>query len=208
VSAMRRAVGRHRLPFRVLLSADLASAAATGDGVILVRSGLWLRRVDVERVVTHEVDGHALPRHRASGEAVGLLRAGTAGAGDDEEGRALLLERRGGYLDAGRRAELGWRHVAGGAVRQGADFVDTVDRLLELAAPLPLAVRVAARVHRGGGLARELVYVPAFGRVSAALDADPELDDWLRRGRVSVTAAVVLRELGDPPAYIVLEDAA
>jgi hypothetical protein len=57
---------------------------------------------------------------------------------------------------------------------------------------VPDALRITARVHRGGGLGREAVYLPAFLRVEAALAARPELDRVLGSGRVAVDAADVL----------------
>jgi hypothetical protein len=180
-SLMRRAVGRLRLPFRVVDSAQLTSAAATGDGVIVVKRGLRCRRRDAQRIVLHEVEGHALPRYRARCEPCGLFRVGCRGGADDEEGRALLLERRAGLLGGRRRVELARRHLAALAVRRGASFVETVDLLREHGAPLPDAVLVSARCHRAGGLAREIVYLPALARVGAAFESDPGLEGWVAR---------------------------
>lgn len=199
ISAMRRAVGEHRLPFRVVVHDDLLSAAATGDGIIVVRGGARYRRFDVERIVRHEIEGHALPRTRARSESSALFSVGTAGGSDDEEGRALLLEERSGCLGAERRAELGRRHLAAIAVRRAADFVETVRLLLGLGADVEQAVLIANRVHRGGGLAREIVYLTALARVGRLLVADPEAERWLERGRIAVGAVPVLRELGEPP---------
>jgi hypothetical protein len=199
VSVMRSVVGAHRLPFRVVVHAHLLSAAATGDGIIVVRSGVMLRRFEVDRIVLHEVKGHALPRARAQGERSGLFRLGTAGGSDDEEGRALLLERRAGALSVERREELGRRHLAALGVRDGASFVETTRSLLSLGASAEQAVAIALRVHRGGGLARELVYLTALARLERGFEADPSAERWLERGRVSLSAVVALRELGEPP---------
>ena len=57
-------------------------------------------------------------------------------------------------------------------------------------------MRVAARAHRGGGLGREVVYLPAFLRVKEALAEEPGLWGALGSGRVSVEAARVLGRLG------------
>lgn len=200
--ALRREVGRLRLPFRVVVVDDLPAAAATGDGVIAVRPGVWLGERDVARIVVHEIEGHALPRQRARAEACGLFRVGTAGGSDDEEGRALLIERRSGRLDAGRRATLAHRHLAARCVRQGADFVQTVRLLRERGAELTAALTHAARVHRGGGLAREIVYLPALSRVSRALDQTPELESLMARGRIGVSAGRRMLALGSPPERI------
>ncbi len=201
-SAMRRAVGERRLPFRVLLSDDLPSAAATGDGVILVKAGARCRALDVRRIVLHEIEGHALPRLAARHERLGLFRIGTAGGSDDEEGRALLLEKRAGCMDAERRAELGRRHLAALSLRRGADYVETARLLLDRGTGLDEALRITSRVHRGGGLGRELVYLTALSRVERALSRDGALESWMERGRIAVAAARVLRDLGDPPELL------
>jgi hypothetical protein len=202
VSAMRRAVGRLRLPFRVILEKALGCAAATGDGVILVRAGAQYTSRTVMRVVVHEIEGHVLPRHRARAESCGLFAVAGAGGSDDEEGRALLLERRHGCFDVERRRELGRRHLAALSVRGGASWSETTAFLLELGTPADEAVEVASRAHRGGGLARELVYLPALFRVDAALTNDAELEPWLERGRIGVAAALSVRALGPPPEWL------
>ena len=199
LAVLRRAVGERRLPFRVEVAKDLVSTAATGDRAILVRSGVRLRQRDVTRIALHELEGHVMPRVRAMSERFGLYAVGTAQASDDEEGRALLIEERARELDAARRAELGWRHLAALAMRSGADFVDSVELLFGQGAELDSALEVSARVHRGGGLGRELVYLPALARVRAGLVAEPELEAYLERGRVSIAAARRLRALGEPP---------
>jgi hypothetical protein len=56
-----------------------------------------------------------------------------------------------------------------------------------------MALRIGARTHRGGGLGREAVYLPALLRVTAALEADGGLDRVLSAGRVAVDAAPALR---------------
>ena len=198
-SAMRRAVGEFRLPFRVRLTPDLPCAAATGERLILVRAGTFHTESAVRRIVLHEIEGHAVPRARAAHEPLGLFLVGSAGGADDEEGRALLLEENAGCLDGSRRSELARRHFAALSVRDGANWVDTAELLLDLGADLKGAFELATRVHRGGGLAREVVYLPAFARVRAALGEEPELSDWLARGRLSIAAARELRKLGDPP---------
>jgi hypothetical protein len=193
VRRMREEIGRRRLPLRVLVKANLASLAATGEGFVQVIAGRRLTRRDVERTVLHEIEGHVVPRIRAEAAPVGIFAVGTARGSDDQEGRALAIERRAGFLDRGRRREIALRHVAARAVEAGAPFVDTVRLLADRGAPLRAALRIASRVHRGGGLGREAVYLPALLRVEAALEADRGLDDVLRVGRVSVDAAGALR---------------
>jgi hypothetical protein len=196
--------GALRLPLRISRCPDMACAAATGDDLIVVRTGIS-HTVDAgRRIALHEVYAHALPRARAKEESIGLFSVGTAGASDDEEGRALLIEERHGLLDDARRRELAVRHLAARTVRGSADFVETVRHLGERGVPTREAVFVAARTYRGGGLARELVYLPALFRVRTAFTDDPGLEGWCERGRVSIAAARALRVIGPPAATSML----
>lgn len=196
---MEEEVGRRRLAFRVELSDTMSAAAATGDGVILVARGRQLRRKDTERIVAHEVLGHALPRERARKDSQRLFALGSARGNDEQEGLALYLEREHSHLDHDRKRELGLRHLAAVSVHEGADWVDTTRHLLALGASVEEAILIATRVHRGGGLAREYIYLPALLRVSDAARDEPDIIDWLSRGRLSLDAVAALRseELAD-----------
>jgi hypothetical protein len=199
LSRMRAAVGERRLPFAVMPRASLAPLAATGERVILIATGRPVSDEDTRRTVLHEVEGHAMPRARAAGAPVVLFRAGTAGGCDDQEGRALLLEQRAGFLSPARRRQLAARHRAVEAMLDGATFGE-VARMLVDAHGLEAAeaVLVAERAFRGGdgvrpGLGRERVYLEALVRVRKHLAARPEDEEVLAGGQVAVGACEVLR---------------
>ncbi|MGE3669955.1 MAG: tyrosine/phenylalanine carboxypeptidase domain-containing protein [Polyangiaceae bacterium] len=187
------------LDVRIQLEPDLQSRAAVGQGVIYLKPAQWLTERTARRLVLHEVHGHVLPREAARRSHGGLFLVGSQGGSDDEEGRALLLEKRHLLLDSERRFELALRHEAARQARAGADFVELVELSLALGADLDMGLRIAERARRGGGLGRELVYLPALQRVESAFATAPELEGWLCRGRVSIEAARVLAELGPAP---------
>ena len=177
------------LPVRVQVRPNQAAAAAVGEGFIGVRPGLWHSRQEVTRIVLHEVEGHVRPRVLAQREELGLFRVGSARSADDEEGRALLLERSAGVLEGTRRRDLARRHLAARAVHLGASFRDIVSELFALGQDIASAVEAACRAMRGGGLARESVYLVSLSRVTSAFEREPELQGYFERGRVSVEAA-------------------
>jgi hypothetical protein len=199
-SRMVAEVGRQKLPVRVLVEPGLASLAATGDGVILIAAGKPVGAADVARTVLHEIAGHALPRVRAASAPLGIFALGTARGIDDQEGRALLLERGYGFFDASRTSELGLRHRAARATLDGADFVEVVRMLLDRGASAASSVRIAARVQRGGapqggGIAREVIYLPAMLRVERAMRAEPHggvVEAMMARGRIAAEVAPTL----------------
>jgi hypothetical protein len=204
LSRMRAAVGRLRLPFSVVTSAWLAPLAATGERVILVATGRLVPEEDAARTVLHEIEGHARPRARAMLATSLHFRIGTARGIDDQEGRAVLLEERAGFLGARRRRQLAARHRAVEAMLDGASFADVASTLVSAHGVDPAeAVVVAERAFRGGdgshpGLGRERVYLESLIRVRRHLAAHPEDDAVLASGQVSVDAADALRPFGAP----------
>jgi len=191
LSLLARRVGAERLPVRVELDPGLASFAAVADGVIRIRAGVRLSAAAARRIAVHEIDGHLLPR--LLGKVLGgVFAAGSRRGSDDEEGRALLLEQRGGMLDAGRRSEIALRYLAVQSLRSGAEFWETVRAVQPYASSRLGAVELACRVHRGGGLGREGVYLSAYVRVSDALATRPELERLMERGRLAAAAAARL----------------
>ncbi|MEO7036574.1 MAG: tyrosine/phenylalanine carboxypeptidase domain-containing protein [Polyangiaceae bacterium] len=181
------------LPVRVEVRPNQVAAAAVGEGFVGVRPGLWHSQEATRRIVLHEIEGHVRPRVSSQREELGLFRVGSARSGDDEEGRALLLERGAGLLEGGRRRELARRHIAAREVRLGAPFQDIVRALLALDQDIASAVEAVCRAQRGGGLARECVYLVALSRVARAFEAEPALECYFEQGRVSVEAARACR---------------
>ncbi|HEX6272081.1 MAG TPA: tyrosine/phenylalanine carboxypeptidase domain-containing protein [Polyangiaceae bacterium] len=177
---------------RVVVRPEQLATAATGHGIVAIRPGVLLDADTAARIAGHELLAHALPRARSVHAASAVFRAGTAGSVEGEEGRAVLVEERAGYLGPARRRELALRHVAALAVRRGADFHETAGELLSRGANVRAAIEIAVRVHRGGGLARELVYLPAYCEVRAAFAREPELERFFERGRVGLEAALGL----------------
>lgn len=190
-SKISRRIAAERWPVRIELVPGLVSLAAVADGVVRVRPGARLSAVVGERIALHEVEGHVRPR--VSGAALGgAFVAGTRRASEDEEGRAILLEERAGLLGGARRKELARRYLAAESARQGAGLWETVELLGGTGATAPSAIELSCRVHRGGGLGRELIYLSGYARVLGRLGARPELEGVLQSGRVSLDAAEAL----------------
>jgi hypothetical protein len=196
LSRMRARISELRLPVRVLTRERVGSLAAAGDGVVIVAKNRRVPVREIERVVLHEIEGHVLPRERGRSLPHGIETLGSAGASEDEEGRALLLEERASLLSPERQRMLAARHVAARMTIDGATFVDVVRRLREMVS-LTDALAITARVMRGGytrgrdvvsGMARERVYLPAYARVARAVQADPTLLDRLGTRRLSLAA--------------------
>lgn len=201
LTRLEETIAQLRLPFAVVVQPQLASLAATGEHHIFIAPGRMLSREDVERTVLHEIEAHAIPRGRAAHAKLGIFQIGTARGVDDQEGFALLLEERHGFLKALRKRELGTRHVAAMSMTDGADFVTVVKLLRErYGLSWERAITTAERTFRGSngkaaGLGRERVYLEAFGRVRAHLAGRPEDEAILAAGQIAVDAVKTLSVL-------------
>ncbi|NRA33708.1 MAG: DUF1704 domain-containing protein [Polyangiaceae bacterium] len=200
LSRFRAACHQFKLPLRVEIRRGLPSIAAIGDGVVMIREGHQLTNRHRDRLILHEIAAHILPRIAAESAPLGILRVGTAGASQGEEGRAVFIEERASWLDADRRWELAVRHQAATSVLKGADFVAVVRDLIESGATVTEGVGIATRCFRGGGLAREVIYLRGFLEVRDAFALAPELERWFEAGRVSIEGARQLNtfENGSP----------
>ena len=190
-SEVSRLLSRERFAVRIEMAPGLVSLAGVADGVVRIRPGARLTARVARRIALHEVEGHVGPRVR--GPALGgAFLAGTARASEDEEGRAILLEERAGLLEPARLRELARRYLAAESVRQGASFWDSVAVLGQTGASAAEAIELSCRVHRGGGLGRELIYLTGYCRVALALGQRPELERVQQSGRISLGAAAAL----------------
>jgi hypothetical protein len=195
---MREEVSRLGLPFAVVAQPSLAALAATGERHILVACGRQVTRSDVERTVMHEIEAHAIPRNRAMKARLAIFQIGTARGIDDQEGFAIVLEERGGFLGSRRKRELAARHLAVEAMDGGAPFAENVSALIDVHGVSPReAVLVAERAYRGGdgstpGLGRERIYLEAFLRARAHLARRPTDEGILTSGQISLDAVDTL----------------
>jgi hypothetical protein len=197
-SAMRAAIGAARVPFVVEISETLASRAATGERTIWIAQGRPLTLAETRRTVVHEIEGHVLPRVRASKRAP-IFALGTARGSDDQEGLALVAEDRAGWLDERRQRELAARHLSTLRMTAGATFADVATALVkEYGFSRDDALGIAERAFRGSdgktpGLGRERVYLGAWLRVRAHLARRPEDLELLGSGQVAVKEIEALR---------------
>lgn len=178
--------------FRIIERPIASIAAASRDGLIVQTSAL-VSQAEADRIWTHEVGAHLLPR-LAGDHSLGPMVVGTRGAGEDEEGRALLEEKRQGQLKGTRKRTLAVRHLIASAIlnKSQTELGESALRLVETGIQPRLVARAVCRSLRGGGLSRELAYLPALLRVQACLAHNPELEWWMKWGRVSAAASVRL----------------
>ena len=174
---------------------DDVSGVMVDRGRLLIDSRLRLDERRVDALVQHEVGTHVLTWVNGSHQALTLLRVGLPRYDETQEALAVLAEYVVGGLTPGRMATLAARVVAVHSLSQGADFVETFRDLTREAGLSPTAAfDVAMRVHRGGGLTKDVIYLRGLQRLLAHVGAGGSLDDLLV-GKLPLEYLPVVEEL-------------
>jgi uncharacterized protein (TIGR02421 family) len=159
---------------------DDVSGVMVDRGRLLIDSRLRLEERRVDALVQHEVGTHVLTWLNGSHQPLSLLRVGLPRYDETQEALAVLAEYVVGGLTPGRMTTLAARVVAVHSLSEGADFVETFrDLTREAGLSPPAAFDVAMRVHRAGGLTKDVIYLRGLQRLLAHVGAGGSLDDLL-----------------------------
>jgi uncharacterized protein (TIGR02421 family) len=132
----------------------------TSHGSLLVGSRLKIPASRAEALIQHEVGTHVLTYHNGRTQRLRLLASGLAGYDSLQEGLAVLAEYLVGGMNRPRLRLLAARVVAARSMLDGATFVDTFHMLQkEYGFAGQTAFTIAMRIHRGGGLSKDAVYL-------------------------------------------------
>lgn len=139
---------------------DIAAGTMVSRDRLLVARNIRLRRERVEALLHHEVGTHLLTYFNGRSQPFRQLYAGLAGYEELQEGLAVLAEYLTGGLTAGRLRVLAARVVAVRSMCDGASLPATFARLHEgYGFPHWEAFVIAFRVHRAGGLTKDVIYL-------------------------------------------------
>ncbi len=166
----RAEIGRLReqwdgIEARVTVTDEISGVLAS-RGHLLVGADLHITAARVEPLLQHEVGTHILTYWNARTQPFQLLTSGLAGYEELQEGLAVLAEYLLHGLNRARLRILAARVVAARALTDGASFIDTF-RLMrdEYAFDAQTAFSLTMRIHRGGGLIKDAIYLRGFLRL-------------------------------------------
>lgn len=182
------------LPARVEIRADIPGVMVS-KGHFLVGQSASVRQDRVEPLLQHEIGTHILTHYNGLRQPLSQFHTGMPGYEATQEGLAVLSEHLCGGLPVRRLRMLAARVVAVDSVIQGADFVETY-RLLNVHLDFPErdAFTIAMRVHRGGGLTKDMVYLRGLIDLLDFLSEGHALED-LFLGKVTIDHMEIVEEL-------------
>ena len=193
-------IGRYRVDkpafvAGVEIRADLPPGIMVGKGEVLIGRQTEIPAGRVTALLNHEIGVHLLTHHNGFSQPFKLLGHGLAGYESLQEGLAVLAEFLSGGLTRARMRILAGRVIAVNAVVQGADFVETF-RILTSNQRFSqkAAFMISMRVHRGGGLTKDAVYLRGLKEVLDYLSGGGALESlWI--GKIAMRHLPIIQEL-------------
>jgi len=171
------------------------SGLMVSRGNLLIGDQAMIPRSRVEALIQHEVGTHVLTYLNGRAQPFKQLYSGLAGYEELQEGIAVLAEFLVGGLTRSRMRLLAARVVAVLSVIDGATFVDTY-RLISDTYRLDQrsAFAVTMRVHRSGGLTKDVAYLRGLVRLIRYLNRGGEFEPLLV-GKIAEKHVPVIQEL-------------
>jgi uncharacterized protein (TIGR02421 family) len=181
----------------VELRDDIAAGMMVSGRHLYVSTATAMPAHRVVPLLHHEVGVHLLTYVNGSKQGLGIFKRGLAGYEGVQEGLGVFAEWVVGGLTRARLRLLAARVVAVDAMIDGGGFVD-IFRILrrEHGFSGQTAFLIAARVFRGGGFAKDAIYLRGFKSVLDMLAAGQSLDPFWY-GKIDARHLGVVAELAE-----------
>lgn len=179
----------------VELRDDLPGGMMVSGWRLLIARSTVMAKGRVEALLSHEVGVHLLTYFNGSAQGLRLFRSGLAGYEGVQEGLAVLAEYLVGGMTLGRLRLIAARVIGCAAMLEGASFPECYRRIREFGLSESSAFNLTLRVYRGGGLAKDAVYLRGLLEVLSHLRAGGALDPfWM--GKIAASHFGIMQELG------------
>jgi len=181
----------------VELRDDIAAGMMVSGRNLYVSTATATPAHRVAPLLHHEVGVHLLTFFNGSKQGLAIFKRGLAGYEGVQEGLGVFAEWAVGGLTRARLRLLAARVLAVDAMTDKAGFVD-VFRLLhrDHGFSANTAFLITARVFRGGGLAKDAIYLRGFKAVLDMLAAGQPLDPFWY-GKIDIRHLAVVGELAE-----------
>jgi uncharacterized protein (TIGR02421 family) len=174
---------------------DLPPGLLVSDGRLLISRATRVAKSRVHALLSHEIGVHLLTYFNGSAQGLRLFRSGLAGYEGMQEGLAVFSEYMAGGMTVARLRLVAARVVACSAMLEGRPFAETYNMLVgEHGFGPAAAFNLTLRLYRGGGLAKDAIYLRGLLELLDHLKAGGALDPfWM--GKISASHFRVMQEL-------------
>lgn len=175
---------------------DVPAGLLVSGRRLLISRRTRMMRHRVEALLSHEVGVHLLTYFNGSAQGLRVFRTGLSGYEGMQEGLAVFAEFLAGGFTPERLRLLAARVIGCNLMLDGASFAESFRFLTrEHNLDAETAFGLLLRVYRGGGLAKDAIYLRGLLSLLSHLKAGGALDPfWM--GKISVAHFSVIEELG------------
>lgn len=175
---------------------DVPAGLLVSGRRLLISRRTRMMRHRVDALLSHEVGVHLLTYFNGSAQGLRVFRTGLAGYEGMQEGLAVFAEFLAGGFTPERLRLLAARVVGCDLMLAGASFAESFRALTrEHDLDDETAFGLLLRVFRGGGLAKDAIYLRGLLSLLSHLKAGGALDPfWM--GKISAAHFSVMEELG------------
>lgn len=185
----------HTFAAQAIIRDDMYSGLLTTGGNLLIGRETSIPKNRAAALLQHEIGTHLVTYYNGQQQPLGLLRVGLAGYDGLQEGLAVLSEYLVGGLNRARLRLLAARVLAVHELVAGKPLSETYTRLTDQYGfePRP-AYTVALRVHRGGGLTKDAVYLRGLRDILRYVQRGGRIEPLLV-GKIAVDHIPIIEEL-------------
>lgn len=180
---------------KAIVREDMYAGLLCAGGNLLIGRQTMISADRAEALIAHEVGTHLVTYYNGKCQPMGLLRVGLAGYDGLQEGMAVLSEYLVGGLNASRLRLLAARVLATHRMIAGQPLPDIFRQLTEdYGLERRPAYTVVLRVHRGGGLTKDAVYLRGLVEILRYLGRGGKLEPLLV-GKIAADHIPIIDEL-------------
>lgn len=175
---------------------DVPSGLMVSGRRLLISRRTEMMRHRVDALLSHEVGVHLLTYFNGSAQGLRVFRTGLAGYEGMQEGLAVFAEYLAGGFTQERLRQLALRVVGCHMMLDGASFVDAYRAMTSrYGLGDETAFALLLRIYRGGGFAKDAIYLRGLLVLLSHLKSGGALDPfWM--GKISAAHFSIMEELG------------
>lgn len=155
---------------------DIYAGLMVSRGAVLIGAEASIPASRADALIQHEIGTHVVTHHNGLLQRLHLLRVGLPGYDELQEGLAVLAEHLVGGIDSERMRVLAVRVLAARSVLEGASFVETFRLVTGHGFSKQSAFTVTTRVHRGGGLVKDAMYLRGLASLIGYLSGGGDVE--------------------------------
>ncbi len=192
--------------WQVEVSKDLMAIIVYSEKIIKIPAHRKYSKLDIERLKIHEIGVHALRFANGHHQPLKILASGLKNYLETEEGLAVWAESISGTLDPKNMKTYAGRVIAVDSVYNNLDFKTTFERLMDHSCfSSEEAFTLTARVFRGGGYLKDLIYLRGFLKVQDYFQSGGSLKT-LYAGKISleqlgIVSGLIEQNILHPPVH-------